>query len=293
MAPSSERLALTSMLVNLGLALLKIGSGTVGGSFALVADGIESMADIFSSLVVWRGLQVGNKAPDEDHPYGHGKAEALAGFVGAFVLLCSAGVIAWNACREILQPHTTPAAFTFPILIGIIAVKEGLFRWLRKAAKERHSQALVVEAWHHRSDALTSLGVLVGVGAAIFGGPRFAIADDVAAFLLSGLIAWNGIRLMRPTIDELMDRQVGGDRLARIHAHAAAVEGITRLETVHLRRSGRHYLADIHLEVAGDLSVRDGHALAHALRDQLEADPTLRIIRVSTHVEPTEPADEG
>ena len=164
--------------------------------------------------------------------------------------------------------------------------KEGLFRWLRRAASRQHSQALAVEAWHHRSDALTSLGVLVGIAAAVFGGPRFAVADDVAALLLSGLIAWNGFRLMRPTIDELMDRQVEGERLARIYGHGAAIPGIVRLETVHLRRSGRHYVADIHLEVDGDLSVREGHGLAHRLRDRLENDPELRILHVSTHVEP-------
>lgn len=275
------------MLANLALALLKILTGVVGSSFALIADGIESFADIFSSLVVWRGLQVGGRAPDADHPYGHGKAEALAGLVAASVLLGSAGIIAWNAIGEIRAPQAAPALFTFPVLIGIILCKELLFRWLRRASERHHSGALAVEAWHHRSDALTSLGVLVGIAVAIFGGPAWTVADDVAALLVSGLIAWNALRLMRPSVDELMDRQVEGERLARIHTHADAIAGIVRLETVHLRRSGRHYVADIHLEVDGGITVRDGHALAHELRDRLEADPDLRILHVSTHVEPT------
>jgi cation diffusion facilitator family transporter len=297
MVPPLERLALASMTANLALAVLKILTGALGGSFALIADGIESVADIFSSLVVWRGLQVGGRGPDADHPYGHGKAEALAGFVAAAVLLLSAGIIAWNAVGEIRTPHASPAAFTFWVLIAIIASKEGLFRWLRQAANRAHSQALAVEAWHHRADALTSLGTLTGIAVAVFGGPRFAVADDVAALLLSGIIAWNGLRLMRPAIDELMDRQVEGERLARIHAHAGAIPGIVALETVHLRRSGRYYVADLHLEVDGELSVRDGHALAHALRARLEADPALRILHVSTHVEPatepTPPPEDG
>lgn len=292
MEPSSERLALTSMMANLALSLGKILTGVLGSSFALVADGIESIADIFSSLVVWRGLEVGGRAPDEDHPYGHGKAEALAGFVAAGVLLLSAGAIAWNAIGALSSPNAAPAFFTVPVLVGVIVTKELLFRWLRRAADRHHSEVLGVEAWHHRSDALTSLGVLVGISLAVFGGPGLAMADDVAALVVSGLIAWNSVRLMRPSIDELMDRQVEGARLAGIHRHAERIEGIRRLETVHLRRSGRHYVADIHLEVDGDLPVREGHRLAHELRDRLEHDPELRILHVSTHVEPVA-ADAG
>ncbi|MFP4540620.1 MAG: cation diffusion facilitator family transporter, partial [Opitutales bacterium] len=241
MPAPTERLALASMVANLVLAIVKIAAGLAGRSFALVADGIESTADIFSSLVVWRGIRVGARRPDAEHPYGHGKAEALAAFIAASGLLISAGVIAWNAFGEVLGPPEAPAAFTLPVLATIVALKEGLYRWLHHRAEAHDSQALRVEAWHHRSDALTSLGVLFGLALGVIGGERFAAADDVAALLLSGLIAWNGLRLLGPAVDELMDRRVEGDRLARIRRHAAAVDGIRRLETVHLRRSGRHF----------------------------------------------------
>lgn len=288
MESSPDRYGLLSVTANLGLAVLKIVTGMVGNAYALIADGIESIADVFSSLIVWRGLHVAQMEPDREHPYGHGKAESIGGFVAAAALLVSAGVIAWNAVAGILEPGETPALFTLPVLALIILIKESLYRWLRGRSRLHDSHALAVEAFHHRSDALTSLGVFIGIGIAVFGGPRFAAADDVAALLVSFLIAFNALRLLRPSIDELMDRRVEGERVQKIHAHAATVPGILRLETVHLRKAGNRYLVDLHLEVDGSISVRQGHALAHALRHRLENDASLRIIWVSSHVEPAD-----
>ncbi len=286
METSPDRYGLISVTANLGLSILKILTGVIGNSYALIADGIESIADVFSSLIVWRGLRIAQLAPDREHPFGHGKAESLGGFVAAVALLVSAGVIAWHAVGGILRPSVAPAAFTLPVLVLIIVTKEALHHWLRQQSKLHESHALAVEAWHHRSDAITSFAVLIGIGIAVFAGPRFASADDVAALLVSVLIAFNGLRLMRPSIDELMDRRVEGERVQKIHDHAAAIPGIVRLETVHLRKSGNRFLVDLHVEVNGAMTVREGHDLAHALRGRLETDPALRIIWVNTHVEP-------
>ena len=290
MERSLQRAGLGSLAANIAFSVLKIATGSAGQSVALVADGIESLADVLSSLVVWKGLGIGARAPDQDHPYGHGKAESLAGLVASGALLLSAVVIAATALSGLLRPQTQPAFFTLPVLAAIILCKEGLFRWLRQRSRLWDCTVLEVEAWHHRSDALTSLGVLLGVAIAVLGGPAYAIADEIAALAVSGLIFWNGFRLMRPSIDELMDRQVEDLRVDEIRAHAARIDGIVRLETIDIRKSGRDFLVDIHLEVDGAMTVAAGHQLAHDLRFALENDPALRIRRVNTHVEPSDSA---
>lgn len=291
---SQAKLGAASAMSNLAFATIKVLVGLTGNSYALIADGIESIADVFSSLIVWNGLRVAAKEPDEGHPYGHGKAESVAGLVAACALVVSAGVIGVNAVQELLAPHVAPSSFVLPTLVGIIAAKELLFRWLLKASERAHSPALLIEAWHHRMDALTSLGVLVGVAIASLGGPALAGADDVAALLVSGLIVYNAGRLAKPAIDELLDRDVSSRVADRIHAIAEETRGVARLESLQVRKSGPCHLVDVHLEVDGSLTVREGHRIAHDLKDRLLADASLRITHVMTHVEPTDdPPKQG
>jgi len=184
------------------------------------------------------------------------------------------------------SPHQAPAPFVIPALIVIIAGKEALFRWLIKGSESANSSALKIEAWHHRLDSLTSLGVLAGVCVAVFAGDRFAGADDVAALLVSGLIVFNAFHLAKPAIDELLDRNVEGKVAERILQIATETPGVVRLESLQARKSGAHYLLDIHLEVDGDLTVSAGHDIAHALKDRLLDQQEIRIGHVMTHVEP-------
>lgn len=283
---SPQSFGAVSAVSNLAFATGKILVGVAGQSYALIADGIESTADVFSSLVVWNGLRIASRGPDAQHPYGHGKAESIAGLVAACALVVSAVVISVNAIRELLSPHQAPAPFVIPALIVIIAGKEALFRWLIKGSENANSSALKIEAWHHRLDSLTSLGVLVGVCVAVFAGDRFAGADDVAALLVSGLIVFNAFHLAKPAIDELLDRNVEGKVAERILQIATETPGVVRLESLQARKSGAHYLLDIHLEVDGNLTVRAGHDIAHALKDRLLNQREFRIGHVMTHVEP-------
>jgi cation diffusion facilitator family transporter len=286
-----ESIGAVSFVANISLAAVKVIVGLVGSSYALIADGIESLADCVSSLIVWKGLSVARLKPDHEHPYGHGKAEAVAALLAGIGLLVSALIIAYNALNEILSSHTVPAAFTVPALIGIILIKEALYRYTLCNAREHDSHALQAEAWHHRSDSLTSLGVLAGILVAVLTGPAYAWADDVAACLVTLLIIYNAARIIRPAVDELMDRRIEDENHRTILSLIRGVLGVIEVETLIVRRSGRHYLVDTHIEVDPLIPVEEGHRIAHRVKDQLLASRTPKIAHVTTHVEPHQPGD--
>jgi cation diffusion facilitator family transporter len=281
-----DSIGAVSFVANISLAAVKIMVGAVGASYALIADGIESLADCLSSLVVWNGLRVAGKAADHDHPYGHGKAEPMAAFLAGIGLVISAIIIGYNAIREILSPQLTPAAFIIPALIGIILAKEVLYRYTLRYARLHDSHALHAKAWHHRSDSLTSLGVLCGILIAVLAGPAYAWVDDLAACLVTLLILYNAYRILHPAIDELMDRRIEDVNHRIIMDSIASTEGVLGVETLIVRRSGRAYLVDVHLEVDPQITVKDGHAIAHRVKDQLLAMPVPHVAHVTTHVEP-------
>src|SRR5436190_9205880 len=209
MANARLQQGLHATLIGLGInALLAVGkltSGVLGHSQALIADAVESLADILSSIVVWRGLVVAAAPADADHPYGHGKAEPLAAATVATMLLLAAVGITVQALREVYQPKQGPAAFTLVVLLGVVAIKEALFRFVLREAKSMESPAVITDAWHHRSDVITSIAAAIGISIALIGGKPYASADDIAAIVAAGLICWNGWRLLRPALDELMD----------------------------------------------------------------------------------------
>jgi cation diffusion facilitator family transporter len=283
---TTTRLGAVSLVSNISLAAIKLLVGFIGNSFALVADGIESLADVLSSTVVWSSLRVSQKKADHEHPYGHGKAEAIATLVAGIGLIVSAGIIAYHAIREIMTPHSVPALFTIPVLIAIIAAKQWLYHALSKSGKKHDSMALKAEAWHHLGDSLTSLGVLGGVAVAVFAGPGYEMADDVAALGLTLLILYNAVRLIMPAMDELMDRRIEDHRIGFIEQIASEIEDIKRLETITIRRSGRGYVAEIHMEVDPLLTVERSHHLSHQFKDQLLDHDELRLIHAVMHVEP-------
>ena len=200
------RSAQTGILVNALLAMFKVVTGFVGNSYALIADGVESTADILSSLIVWQGLQTANRPPDPSHPFGYGKAESIAAAVVALMLLGAALVISIQAIAEIRTPHHAPAWYTLLVLVVVIGVKEILYRRVFAASVAEGSLAVKVDAWHHRSDALTSAFALVGISVALWGGSGWESADDFAALAASVFISYNGVKLLRAAFADLMDR---------------------------------------------------------------------------------------
>src|SRR5262245_41452165 len=215
------RLSKIALIVNTLLAAAKIIGGVVGNSYVLIADGIESTADIFSSVVVWGGLRLAVKPADENHPYGHGKAESVASVIVSLLLLGAAILIAVQSVREIMTPHKAPAWFTLPLLVIVIAVKETLFRFAFQEGTSLESTALKSDAWHHRSDALTSAAAFVGITIALIGGKGYESADDWAALLACSVIAWNGLRFLRAALDEVMDASASPEIVSQVRRLAA------------------------------------------------------------------------
>lgn len=287
------------MIVNTLLAVGKTVAGMAGHSHALVADGVESLADLLSSLIVWRGLVVAATPPDADHPYGHGKAEPIAAAVVATMLFVAAAWIAVTSCVELLQPHQAPAPFTLGVLLAVVVIKEGLFRFVLGEGVSLESTAVKTDAWHHRSDAITSLAAGVGITVALVGGPAFAPADDAAALLAAGIIASNGWRLLRGTLTELMDGAPDPEFNARVCGIAGSCPGVARVEKCRGRKMGGQYFVDLHVEVDPVMPVREAHAIAHAVKDRVRTHlPTVADVLV--HIEPAAgvrvavpPADPG
>ncbi len=279
------------LAASLFLAAGKLLAGILGNSSALIADSIESFADAIGSIIVWHGVRLSDKPPDEDHPYGHGKAEALAALGVGGLLLIAAVFVAIEAFQKILTPHEAPAEWTLWVLIVVIVVKETLFRVLERKARDFESTAVHADAWHHRSDAITSAAAFVGVSIAIWG-PRLTgshqlvLADEGAALVASGIIVMTAFRLVLPSLHELLDAAPHG-LIEQIRSAAAEVPGVRLVEKVHARKSGRQYHVDLHLHVAGDLNVREAHALGGRVKAHLRA-RLPSIAAVLTHIEPAE-----
>ncbi|HEX9887778.1 MAG TPA: cation diffusion facilitator family transporter [Longimicrobiales bacterium] len=281
------RTVILGLAVNAGLVLVKITTGILGNSYALVADGVESSLDVFSSLVVWRGLFVAGRSADERYHFGYGKAEAVAAAVVSIMLLVAAVGISLQAVREILTPHHAPAPYTLVVLVLVIAVKEGLFRTVLRVGSDIGSPAVEADAWHHRSDAVTSAAAFVGILTALVGGPGWEAADDWAALVASGIIAWNGARLLRPSIQDLMDRAPDPDVLERVRQSAEAVAGVAQVEKILARRAGIGYFAALHVQCDPELSLRSAHEMGHRVKDAvIAAVPEVRDAIV--HMEPYE-----
>jgi cation diffusion facilitator family transporter len=281
------RAAQVGLLVNAGLAVCKLLAGILGNSYALVADAIESGTDLFSSLVVWRGLRITARPADDAYPYGYGKAEALAAAVVSLMLLGAAASVPIAAIREIVTPHHAPAPFTLAVLAGVVLVKEVLFRRVLSVGHETGSTAVKADAWHHRSDAMTSAAAFVGIAVALLGGPGWESADDWAALVAAAIIAFNGLMLLRPAVADLMDRMPDGEVVGRIDLAARSVEGVLHTEKLRVRKFGVHLYVDIHVQADPEMSLHAAHILSGKVKSAMrEAVPS--VTGASIHMEPFE-----
>lgn len=274
-----------SILGNIGLALCKGIAGYFGNSYALIADAIESTADVFSSILVLFGLKYSSRPADANHPYGHGKAEALVTFAVVGFLVISATVIAYESIEHIRTPHKTPEKFTLIVLAAIVIIKEIFYRVVSKKSAETNSSSLKADAWHHRSDAITSALAFVGISIAIFMGPGYETADDWAALLASGIIIYNSWLIFRPALGEILDEHLYDDMIAQMREIATTVPGVIDTEKCHVRKTGMTYFVDLHLTVNGKITVSEGHDIAHRLKDTLQMHLP-EIADVLIHVEP-------
>jgi len=284
---TGARVALFGMLVNLIFAAAKILGGLFGHAYVLIADGIESALDVAGSFVIWGGLKFAARPPDETHPYGHGKAEPIAAMIVAIGVLAAALGLAIQSVREILTPHHGPAPFTLGILIVVIVVKEILFRYVNRIGRHVESTAVQTDAWHHRSDALTSAAAFIGISIALIGGSSWQSADDWAALFACAVIAANGIRLLRPAFYEIMDTAPRGKIVRSIRQTARSVPGVIDVEKCRARKMGLDFYVDLHVGVDGSISVYEGHQIAHQVKSAIQQSDS-RIADVLVHIEPAQ-----
>lgn len=274
-----------SIAGNTTLALIKGVAGIFGNSYALIADAIESTTDIFASLLVLLGLKYASRPADENHPYGHGRIEPLVTFIVVAFLVISASIIAYESIDNISTPHDLPKPFTLFILGAIIIWKEASFRIVLKKSKETHSSSLKADAWHHRSDAITSVAAFIGISIALYMGPGYEAADDWAALFASGFILYNSYLIFRPALGEIMDEHFYDDLVEEIRIESLKVPGILDTEKCFIRKAGMKYHVDLHAIVNGDLTVKQGHDIAHLLKDTLRNEiPQLGHVLI--HIEP-------
>ncbi len=285
----SLRATFLGLAVNVALTVAKFLAGIFGHSQALIADAVESLADIFSSMIVWRGLVIAETPPDDDHPYGHGKAEPLAAAIVSTLLLLAAGMIAFHSLSGILEPRVAPSPWTLIILIVVIAVKETLFRFVLRESETVSSSAVETDAWHHRSDAITSAAAFIGISISLIGGKGYEAADNWAALAAACVIAFNGWRLLRPAANELMDRAPDRELVEQIRSIAKSIEGVDDIDKCFVRKMGYQFFVDIHVVVDPQMTVERSHGIGHSVKDRLRAEiPSVRDVLV--HIEPLKSA---
>lgn len=276
---------LLGIITSIILAAIKGIAGVLGNSYALIADAIESTSDVFTSIIVLTGLKIAKKPADDTHPYGHGKAEPLAGIIVASALFVAAIIIIIQSIHEIITPHHAPAPFTLIVLVVVVLVKELLFRFILNVGKMVNSVAVKNDAWHHRSDAITSGAAFIGILIALVGGPGYEEADDYAALCASLIIIYNAFRMFKPALFEVMDTAPSQEVIQKIINTSLTVEGVVAIDKCFARKMGFEYYIDMHVIVDGNISVYNGHEISHKVKEKLiQTFPS--ISNVLIHIEP-------
>ncbi len=277
--------AVLGLVVNFLLGVVKLIGGIVGNSFALIADSVNSIGDVVTTVIVLFALRVAQQPPDVEHPYGHTRSVAIAASNVALLVIISAMFVAWEAWQRMGSGHTVPAAWTLWIAGSNVVIKEALYQYKMRIGRRTNSAAIIANAWDHRSDALCSLAVLIGLGAIRLGGESLMWADEVASLVVAGAIIWSGTQLFRSSASELMDVQADPQLVDQIYQESLTVPGVKDVETLWVRKSGLEYFADIHIEVDRQMTVAEGHRIGHRVKDHLlDKFATLRDVLV--HLEP-------
>lgn len=282
-----ESFAERGLILNAVMALVKFVAGVLGNSYALIADAVESIADLFGSVVVWGGLRIAGREADRQFPFGYGKAEALATVIVGLMLVGAATGIAIEAVREIITPHHAPAPFTLAVLVGVIVIKAAWSRKVLQGARAAGSGLVEADAWHHRADAITSAAAFVGISVALIGGDGWESADAVAALLASTLIFWNALKILRPAVGELMDRAADDGLLAAVDRAAREVPEVHATEKLRIRKTGSSFLVEIHVQSDPAMPLREAHIVSGKVKSAIRARVTA-VRDVLVHMEPFE-----
>ncbi len=286
-----RRAALLGCAVGLSLGLIKLAAGHFGHSAALVADAVHSLGDALLSGAVWAVFHWAERPADPEHPYGHARAEAVAGSSISLLLILSSVIAGGQALRAFTSPHPEPpSAFTLIVAVASFVTNETLYRFNRRVARRTGSAALAATAWDQRLDALTAVGILLALAAARIGGPDWAAADPIAGLSVAAVIFFAGGRLFRDSVNELMDAQADPAIVGSVRRVAETVAGVTGVEKLLVRKAGLEFFVDVHIEVNPEVTVREGHAIAHAVKDRIK-DQVTAVKDVLVHIEPAPRSD--
>lgn len=277
-------------LVNFLLVVFKFIAGIVGHSAAMIADAVHSLSDFVTDIVVLIFIRISNKPIDKDHDYGHGKYETMAtAIIGSILLLVGFGIL-WNGASEILSfirgnQLQRPGVFALVAAVISIIAKEVLYRYTVKEGKKFNSQAVVANAWHHRSDALSSIGTAIGIGGAILLGDNWRVLDPIAAVVVSFFIMKVAIQLLIPCLDELLEKSLPDDVEKEIEDVVLSFDGVSQPHNLRTRRIGNHYAIEVHVRMNGNITLEEAHRTATAIEDRLRKQYG-KGTHVGIHVEP-------
>jgi cation diffusion facilitator family transporter len=284
----TRRAAWGGLVVTLTLGVAKLAGGWFGHSLALLSDSVHSFGDALASASILLALRWAERPPDAEHPYGHTRIETIAASNVALLLVGSGVWIVWEAVRTWNDPTPSPQWYTLVIAATGVVLNEAIFQYSVAIARRTGSKAVEASAWDQRLDVLGSLVVLVGLAVATWAGPEWHGVDRVAALAVAGIILWAGGTLFWESLQDLMDRQAGPEVVARVREVASSVPGVRGVEKLYVRKAGLEHFVDIHVEVDPDATVREGHAIGHAVKDRLMAN-VVTVKDVLVHIEPAAP----
>ncbi|MFC1834256.1 cation diffusion facilitator family transporter [Thermodesulfobacteriota bacterium] len=282
-----RNITLIGMVINIILIVVKIWGGMVARSQALVADGLHSVSDLAGDAVVLLGLKWGRSGEDDEHPFGHGRIETLASFIVGVILVGAAIAMGLSSGIDIYKGKVgEPTVLAIWVALLSIVLKEALYRYTRAVGERIQSNALLSNAWHHRSDALSSVAVLIGVGGAILN-PEWGVLDSWAALIVSILIAKVGASFVLSSIREFIDTAPEKELVDKMHVCACKVEGVINCHDLKARTSGGRVFVELHITVRGDVTVREGHDVAKAVEICLKEEIS-HLANATVHVDPDE-----
>ncbi|MDE6328334.1 MAG: cation diffusion facilitator family transporter [Duncaniella sp.] len=289
-----RRVTWVGFWVNAILMVLKIAIGFYGHSDALVADGVHSLSDFATDLIVLLFVSIAYKSADSGHPYGHGKFETFAALIIGVILLGVAIGIGNSGLRSVIasahgEMPPRPDLWTLAVAVISILAKELLFRYTIRASRTIGSQSLRANAYHHRSDAVSSIATLAGISAAYFLGDSWRILDPIASMLIAVFIAVSAIQICLPAINELLEKSLSPSRIDKVESIIEGVAGVKAFHRLRTRRNGHSVIIDVHIKVDPDITVSAGHDIASAVEKALHEEFDNDII-TNIHVEPFRPS---
>ncbi len=291
-----RRVTLAGSAINVGLVAFKFVSGIVGGSAAMVADAVHSLSDLLTDVVVLVFVHISEKPEDADHDYGHGKYETMASAIIGMALLLVGAAICYDGVARIASAmggHALPRPGAIALVAALlsIALKEWAYRFTARVGRRLDSPAVVANAWHHRSDALSSVGTAIGIGGAMALGSQWTVLDPIAAVIVSLLIIMQAVKQIRQSSDELLEKSLPDDVERRIKDIVLEEEGASDIHHLCTRRIGSAVAMEMHVRMPGGMTLAESHERATAIERRLRAEFGQRT-HISLHVEPLKP-DKG